>query len=158
MLKAQVKVDKTLTCAFVSSSHSLERYYPTFALPRRVGRFRRGLCRDRLHEAADFLCRASLHIVCDVGVGVQREARAEVSQHTGQRLHIHAAGQRHSREGMAKIMKSYMLLDTRIGQQLAVDPRHGIGAPVATCPWGWEQDGIVGVLFVLLDQQVYRLL
>ena len=73
----------------------LERYHLASALLRRVGRFRRGRCRSRFHEAADFLCRTSLHIVGDVRIGVQSESGAEVAQHTGQGLYIHAAGDRH---------------------------------------------------------------
>ena len=48
--------------------------------------------------AADLLSRASLHIVGDMRVGVQSEARAVVPQHAGQGLHIHAAGDRHGGE------------------------------------------------------------
>lgn len=79
-------------------SHFLERNHLAPALLRRVGRLRGAGCRCRLHEAADFLCRASLHIVGDVRVGVQREPGAEVTQHTGQSFHIHAAGDGHGRE------------------------------------------------------------
>ena len=78
--------------------HLLERYYFALALLRRVGRLRDvGRC-YRFHEAADFLSRTSLHIVGDVRVGVQSEARAVVTQHAGQGLYIHAAGDRHGRE------------------------------------------------------------
>lgn len=72
-----------------------ERYH--FALPLlwRVGRFRGVGCRDRLHEAADFLRCAALHIVGDVRIGVQCKPCAEVAQHTGQGFHIHAAGDCH---------------------------------------------------------------
>ena len=41
-----------------------------------------------------------LHIVGDMGVGVQGEARAVVAQHTGQGLHIHTAGDCHRSERM----------------------------------------------------------
>ena len=78
--------------------HSLERYHLASALLRRVGRLRGGDCRGGFHEAADFLCRTSLHVVGDVRVGVQSEAGAVVAQHTGQGLHIHAAGDRHRGE------------------------------------------------------------
>ena len=68
------------------------------AFLRRIGRLRGGGCRDRFHKAADLLSRTSLHIVGDVRIGVQREARAVVPQHTGQGFHIHAAGDRHGRK------------------------------------------------------------
>ena len=112
-------------------SNFLERYHLAPALLRRVGRLRGGRCRSRFHEAADFLCRTSLHIVGDVRIGVQREPRTEVAQHTGQCFHIHAAGNGHGREGMAEIMEAYMLLNACVFQQFAVDPRHGIRTPVA---------------------------
>ena len=51
-----------------------------------------------------------------------------------------------------------MLLDACAFQQLPVDPRHRVRTPVAARPGRWEQDGIVRVLFMLLHQQVHRLL
>ena len=79
-------------------SHLLERYHLAPVLLRRVGRLRGVGCRGRFHEAADLLCRTSLHIAGDVRVGVQSEAGAVVAQHAGQGLHIHAAGDRHGGE------------------------------------------------------------
>ena len=79
-------------------SHLLERYHFAPVLLRRVGRLRGVGCRDRFHEAADLLSRASLHIIGDVRIGVQSEARAVVPQHAGQGLHIHAAGDGHRGE------------------------------------------------------------
>lgn len=78
--------------------HLLERNHLAPAFLRRVGRFRGGGCRGGFHEAADLLSRASLHIVGDVRVGVQSEPGAVMAQHTGQGLHIHAAGDRHGRK------------------------------------------------------------
>ena len=78
--------------------HPFERYHLAPVLLRRVGRLRGVGCRGRFHKAADLLCRASLHIVGDVRIGVQSEARAVVTQHAGQGLHIHAAGNRHGGE------------------------------------------------------------
>ena len=88
----------------------------------RVGRFRGVGCRDRLHEAADFLRRAPLHIVGDVRVGVQSEPGAVVAQHTGQGLYIHAAGDRHRGECVSEVVEAHMLLDACVFQQLPVDP------------------------------------
>ena len=95
-------------------SYLFERYHPAPAFLRRVGRLRGGGCRDRFHKAADLLSRTSLHIVGDVRIGVQREARAVVTQHTGQGFHIHAAGNCHRCEGVSEIMEAHMLLDARV--------------------------------------------
>ena len=91
-------------------------------------------------------------------IGIQGEPGAEVAQHTGQGLHIHAAGEGHGGESMPQIMKAHVLLDACVFQQLPVDPRHGVRTPVAACAGRREQDGVVRVLLVLLHQQVYRLL
>ena len=80
--------------------HLLERYHLTPALLRRIRRLGFRFGRGRFHEAADLLSRTSLHIVGDVRIGVQSESGAEVAQHTGQGLYIHAAGDRHRCEGM----------------------------------------------------------
>ena len=98
--KARPKGRNLVPWALLLLSHLLERYHLAPILLRRIGRFRGVGCRCRFHEAADFLRCASLHIVGDVRVGVQREARAVVAQHTGQGFHIHAAGDGHGREGV----------------------------------------------------------
>lgn len=84
--------------ALLLLSHLLERYHLALTLLRRVGRLWGVGSGDRFHEAADLLCRTSLHIVGDVRVGVQSEPSAVMAQHAGQGLHIHAAGDRHGRE------------------------------------------------------------
>ena len=144
--------------AFFVSPHSLERYHLAPALLRRVGRFRLRLGRGCLHEAADLLRRASLHIVGDVRIGVQGKPCAIVAQHTGQGLYIHAAGEGHRGESVAQIMEANTLLDARLRQQLPVDSGHRIRAPVAAGAGRREQDGVVRVLFVLPHQDVHRLL
>lgn len=103
-------------------SHLLERDHLAPTSLRRVGRLRGGGCRGGFHEAADLLCRTSLHIVGDVRVGVQREARAVVAQHAGQGLHIHTAGDRHRGECVSEVVEAHVLLDARAFQQLPVDP------------------------------------
>ena len=82
--------------------HLLERDHLAPAFLRRIGRFRGVGCRDRFHEAADLLSCASLHIVGDMRIGVQSEARTVVAQHAGQGLHVHAAGDRQGGECMSK--------------------------------------------------------
>lgn len=100
--------------AFFVSPHPLERDHLAPALLRRIRRFRFRLSRGRFHKAADLLCRASLHIVGDVRIGVQRKPGAEMAQHTGQGFHIHAAGNCHRCEGVSEIMEAHMLLDARV--------------------------------------------
>ena len=82
------------------SSYPLERYHLTPVLLRRVRRLRFWFSCGRFHEAADLLCCTSLHIVGDVRIGVQGKPGAIVAQHTGQGLHIHAAGEGHRGESM----------------------------------------------------------
>ena len=86
--------------------HFFERNHLAPALLRRVGRFRRGRCRCRFHEAADLLSRTSLHIVGDMRVGVQREPRRVVTEHTADRFHVHAVLERHGREGVTQVMEA----------------------------------------------------
>ena len=77
--------------------HSLERDHLAPALLRRVGRFRFRLWfgRSRFHEATDLLRRAPLHLIGDVRIGVEGESGAEVAQHAGQGLCVHATGEGH---------------------------------------------------------------
>ena len=42
------------------------------------------------HEIAHLFGCAFLHLPCDVGVGSQREARIEVTEHTRYRFYVHA--------------------------------------------------------------------
>ena len=120
--KARPKGRNLVPWALLLLSHLLERYHFAPVLLRRVGRLRGVGCRDRFHEAADFLRRAPLHIVGDVRIGVQREPGAEVAQHTGQSFYIHAAGDCHRCECVSEVMEAHMLLDARVFQQLPVDP------------------------------------
>ena len=80
--------------------HPFERYHLAPALLRRVRRFRFQFGRSCFHEAADLLRRTSLHIVGDVRIGVERKPGTVVAQHTGQGLHIHAAGEGHRGESV----------------------------------------------------------
>lgn len=102
--KARPKGRNLVPWALLLLSHLLERYHLAPILLRRIGRFRGVGCRDRFHEAADFLRRAPLHIVGDVRIGVQCEPCAEVAQHTGPVFHIHTVLQRQGRERMTQII------------------------------------------------------
>lgn len=53
----------------------------------------------------------------------------------------------------------HMILNACLGQQLPVDdPQHGVRTLVAACARRREQDGIVRMLFMLLDEQFHCLL
>ena len=45
---------------------------------------------DLCHEITHLFGGAFLHLPRDVGVGSQREARVEVTEHTRYRFHVHA--------------------------------------------------------------------
>lgn len=94
--------------AFFLSTHPLERYHLAPAPLRRIRWLRFRFGRGRFHEAADLLCRSSLHIVGDMRIGVERKPGAVVAQHTGQGLHIHAAGEGHRGESMAQIRQMFI--------------------------------------------------
>ena len=61
---------------------------------------------DLCHEIAHLFGGAFLHLPCDVGVGSQREARVEVTEHTGYCLYVHAILERQGRECVSQVMKS----------------------------------------------------
>ena len=50
--------------------------------------------------------RFELRVSGDVGVGVQREARRVVAQHTADGLDVHAVLQGHRREGVSEVVES----------------------------------------------------
>ena len=89
-------------------------------------------------------------------VGIQREPRRVMPQHTGQCLHIHPALHRQSGEGMPQVVEPHRAVEVRHGQQLFVDTPDGIGAPVATGPGGSEHQRAVRVLLVFGDKQLHR--
>ena len=83
-----------------SSPHPLKRD----DLPLRRLSLRRTFTRQGvLHKPAHLVRRSLLHLRGHVGVGVQREPRAVVSQHTGHRLHIHTVEQGGRRERMSEV-------------------------------------------------------
>ena len=53
---------------------------------------------DLRHKIAHLFGGAFLHLPCDVGVGAEREACVEMTQHTRYGFHVHAILQRQSRE------------------------------------------------------------
>ena len=109
-------------------SHSLERYHLAPALLRRIRRLRFRFSRGRFHEAADLFRRTSLHIVGDVRIGVEGESGAEMAQHTGQGLRVHAAGEGHRGKSMAQIMEANALLNAAFASsfRLILDTASGL--------------------------------
>ena len=61
---------------------------------------------DLCHEIAHLFGGAFLHLARDVGVGAEREACVEMTEHTGYRFHVHAALQRQGCECVSQVMKS----------------------------------------------------
>ena len=75
---------------------------------------------DLRHEIAHLLSGAFLHLACDVGVGSQRKACVEVSEHTGHRFHVNAILERQSRECVSQVMKS-QVFQSRVFQDFLMD-------------------------------------
>ena len=86
--------------------HSLKRDQLAPALLRRIRRLRFRFSRGRFHEAADLLRRAPLHLIGDVRIGVEGESGAEVAQHAGQGLCVHATGEGHGCKRMTKLVEA----------------------------------------------------
>ena len=91
----------------------------------------------------------SHHIRRGVGVGAEGEARAVVSQGTGQGLHIHPVLQRQGCEGMPKIVEPYMLRADGF-QNLLVGMPKGVRIEHSSRLGRWEHVGIPWMLLVLL--------
>lgn len=67
----------------------------------------------RLHclgdDLTDGVCGVALHLLRRVGVGAQREARAEVSQGGGERRHVHAVLEGQGSERVPEIVEADVL-------------------------------------------------
>lgn len=77
------------------------------------------------HDLSDGSSRFLLHSAGRVRVDVQREARAAVAEHRGDRFHVHAALQRGRGETMSQVMKSDVL-QANVLADLAVDLHDGV--------------------------------
>ena len=75
------------------------------------------------HEIAHLFGGTLLHLPCDVGVGSQREARVEVSEHTGYRFHVYAVLECQRCECVSQVVKSQMF-QSCVFQNLLVDVDH----------------------------------
>ncbi len=78
---------------------------------------------DLRHEIAHLFGGAFLHLPCDVGIGSQREARVEVSEHTGYRFHVYAVLECQRCECVSQVVKSQMF-QSCVFQNLLVDVDH----------------------------------
>ena len=87
------------------------------------------------HEAAHPLGRILLHLLCGVGVSVQREARAVMSKDAGNSFCIHALLNRQRGERVSQSMEGDVLSDPGFLQQIFVQP------PQAVCA-----DLVLGIL------------
>ena len=67
------------------------------------------LLHDLRHKAAHGFRRLVLHLPGGVGVGAEREARVVVTQHTGDRLDIHAVLQGKGCEGVSEVVEPDVL-------------------------------------------------
>ena len=94
-------------------SHHLERDYFVTAALGRFGRRRRFFRQCCVHEAAHLICGLELHMVCDMGVRIQREAGAVMPQHAGYRFHVSAGLQSQGRERMSQVMEANPFVDSR---------------------------------------------
>ena len=92
-----------------------------------------------------------------MGVGTEGESRTVMPQGTGQGLHVHPILQGQRCEGMPEIVESDML-STDGFQDLLVGMPEGVRIEHASCLGRREHVGISRVLFVLLHQQLHRLL
>ena len=72
-------------------------------------------------------------MVCDMGVRIQREAGAVMTQHAGYRFHVSAGLQSQGRERMSQVMEANPFVDTSRSQDLLVQTSHRIGTPHFSC-------------------------
>jgi len=63
-------------------------------------------------------------MVCHMGVRIQREAGAIVTQHTGHRFHISAGLQSQGRERMSQVMEAHPFVDTSGSQDFLMQASH----------------------------------
>ena len=97
------------------------------------------------------------HVWCGVGVGAEGEARAVVSQGTGQGFHIHPVLQRERCEGVPEIMEPDVLRTDSL-EDLLVGMPEGVRIKHPARLGRREHVGIPRMLLVLLHQQIHRLL
>ena len=87
---------------------------------------------DLRHEFAHLFGGTFLHLPRDVGIGSQREARVEVTEHTRYRFYVHAILECQRCECVSQVVKSQMF-QSCIFQNLLVDVDHRIGVVHFAC-------------------------
>ena len=75
---------------------------------------------DLRHEIAHLFGGAFLHLPRDVGVGSQREARVEVTEHTRYRFYVHAILECQRCECVSQVVKS-QVFQSRVLQNFLMD-------------------------------------
>ena len=107
------------------------------------------------HDAADDPRRLLLHPAGRVCVDVQRKSRAAVTEHGGDRFHVHAALQRGRGEAVSQVMEPDVF-QANVFAYLSMNLHDSIRMVHFAGYRGWEHVRIVRVLFVLLFQQSRR--
>ena len=107
------------------------------------------------HDAADDPCSLLLHSAGRVRVDVQRKACAAVTEHRGDRFHVHAALQRGRGEAVSQVMKSDAL-QSNVLADLPVNLHDGVRVVHFAGYRGREHIGVIRVFLVLLLQQSGR--
>ena len=92
-----------------------------------------------------------------MGVGAEREARVEVTEHTRYRFYIHAILECQRCECVSQVVKS-QVFQPCVLQNFLVDVDHLIRMVHLTCFWGWEHPWAAGMLLMFCDQQINGIL
>lgn len=70
-------------------------------------------------------------MVCDMGVRIQRETGAVVSQHTGHRFHVGTGLQSQGREGMSQVMEANPFVDASRSQDFLMQTSTASGLHIS---------------------------
>ena len=104
------------------------------------------------HKTAHPLGCVLLHLPGDVGVGVQREARAVVPQDAGDCLCIHSLLDRQRGKRVSQPVEGDVFDNPSLLQKVFVQSSEAVRAIEPTRHRGGEHHRIVGVFGVFLDQ------
>ena len=107
-------------------------------------------------DTADGIRRVPFHIRRGVGVGAESEVRAVAAQGAGERFRVHAAFQRQRCECVPQIMEANMLRFDGL-QEFVMGVMEGVRIVHGASLGRWEHVGVWQMLFVLLNEQLHRL-
>lgn len=93
-----------------------------------------------------------------MGIGVQGEPCRVVAQDAGDRLGVHAVLDGQRCVGVAQVVEADILGDARFLAEGLVEPPYAVGTVHLPGDRGGKHDRVEGVLPMLLDQQLHRLL